>query len=254
MAKPYEVYGIPAASTLEYDQPPEYATIYPVNDRPWDSSGLESWEIGLWGRVEYWTALEAALLITEICPNSPDIYAVTEEIVQDEGYGIRYYSWKHQFQWEIAESLLFLLERSPLAPKSAPVDWVRYYRDKCLNYFDSPFVGLRFGEKWFEFFCNELSAPILATNSQSSTPTAVSEKPLGSTERNTLLKQIAALSLVLAEKSGRYKRGSKPNALQIAEETGTILDALPDANSRGVGGSSIRESIKAGLELLTMTK
>ena len=81
-----------------------------------------------------------------------------------------------------------------------------------------------------------------------------SGRPLISTERDILLKQIGSLSLVLAEKSNRYKRGGKPNALQIAKDTVEILDALPDADTRGVGSSSIRESIHAGIELLTTIK
>lgn len=74
-------------------------------------------------------------------------------------------------------------------------------------------------------------------------------------ERDRLLKQIGALALTLAEKSNQYKRSNgKPNALEIAKNTVLILDALPDANSRGVGESNIRESIKVGLELLTAIK
>jgi hypothetical protein len=66
-----------------------------------------------------------------------------------------------------------------------------------------------------------------------------------------LLKQVAALAITLAMKSGQYKKGDKPNAFLIANNTVEILDALPDANTRGVGVSSIRSSIKEGLELLT---
>lgn len=79
----------------------------------------------------------------------------------------------------------------------------------------------------------------------------VSEKPFATTERNTLLKQIGAISLALAEQSKKYKRGEKPNALQIATVVGEIVDALPGANTAGVGASSIRESIRQGIELLS---
>lgn len=78
-----------------------------------------------------------------------------------------------------------------------------------------------------------------------------SETPLAMTERNTLLKQIGTLSLALAEQSKKYKRGEKPNGLQIATVTGEIVDALPGANVAGTGASSIRESIRQGIELLT---
>lgn len=78
-----------------------------------------------------------------------------------------------------------------------------------------------------------------------------SPMPLATTERHTLLKQIGALSLALAEQSKKYKRGEKPNGLQIANVAGEIVDALPGANTAGLGVSSIRESIRQGIELLS---
>ena len=69
-------------------------------------------------------------------------------------------------------------------------------------------------------------------------------------ERDKLLKQIASLALALAEKNNRFKRGDKPNANQIAEAVGAILDVMPDVNKRGISNSSIRESIQDGLALL----
>lgn len=219
MAKPYEVYGIPETLYLEYDRPPEYATIYPVNDRPWDSNELKSWQVGLWGRAEYWTALEAALLITEICPDDPDIYSVTEEISQNEGYGTSYYCWKHEFQWEVAERLLFLLERSPLAPKSAPVDWIRYYRDKCLNYFDSPFVGTKFGETWLEFFCKELIIPTETTNFPSFTQTETIERAHVS-DNLAILHQAATRFWANADRNDRTTHPSKADVVAWLIERG----------------------------------
>lgn len=71
-------------------------------------------------------------------------------------------------------------------------------------------------------------------------------------ERERLLKQIGALALTLAEKSKKYKCGDNANASQIAESMGIILKDLPDAaNICGVGNSSIRASIKGGIDLLT---
>ena len=78
-----------------------------------------------------------------------------------------------------------------------------------------------------------------------------SSMPLATMERNTLLRQIGALSLALAEQSKKYKRGEKPNGLQIANFAGEIVDALPGANTAGLGVSSVRESIRQGIELLT---
>ncbi len=65
-----------------------------------------------------------------------------------------------------------------------------------------------------------------------------------------LLRQIGLLSLLLAEKSGKYRLGEKPNARAIAVAVGDILDALPDVHKRGLSGTTIRQSISAGLRLL----
>ena len=72
----------------------------------------------------------------------------------------------------------------------------------------------------------------------------------GTISQSSLQKQIAVLALLLAEKSGKYKRGDRPNGNQIAEAVEELLEALPDARARGVGKSAIRASIKAGLDLL----
>ncbi|MEI7996431.1 MAG: hypothetical protein WCH01_16170 [Methylococcaceae bacterium] len=76
------------------------------------------------------------------------------------------------------------------------------------------------------------------------------DKPLKENERIKLLKQIGLLALVLSEKSNIYKIGDKPNASKIADSILTILDGLPDANRKWVLSSSIRESIREGLDLL----
>jgi hypothetical protein len=77
------------------------------------------------------------------------------------------------------------------------------------------------------------------------------EKPLNERREQTLLKQIGALSLLLSEKSGRYKRGDFPNASQIAKAAEDMLSALGDrANTMGVSQSNLRESIADGLKLL----
>ncbi|WP_175829627.1 hypothetical protein [Burkholderia cepacia] len=74
---------------------------------------------------------------------------------------------------------------------------------------------------------------------------------LGDRERTSLHKQIGALALALASASNRYRKGDDPNSSRIAEAVTDILDALPDAKRQGTGSSSIRASIKAGLDLLS---
>lgn len=79
---------------------------------------------------------------------------------------------------------------------------------------------------------------------------AGSDQGVGEIERVSLQKQIAALALLLAEKSRLYRNGDKPNGNRIAEAVATMLDAMPDANKRGVSSASLRASIKAGVEML----
>ena len=67
---------------------------------------------------------------------------------------------------------------------------------------------------------------------------------------DTLLRQIGALALVIAKTRSKFKHGEKPNANQIAEAVGEILDASPDLRVRGLKSSSIRKSIQQGIERL----
>lgn len=78
----------------------------------------------------------------------------------------------------------------------------------------------------------------------------VREMDLSEGKQSSLQKQVAALALVLAEKSAKYKNGDKPNANQIAEAVALMLNAMPDANTHGVSSASLRASIKAGITML----
>lgn len=75
--------------------------------------------------------------------------------------------------------------------------------------------------------------------------TAVSDS-----ERDKLLRQIAALALVAAGSSKRYVRGDKPNVSQIAEAAVEMVEALPDSDKRGLRSTSLRDSIRDGFTLL----
>jgi hypothetical protein len=78
------------------------------------------------------------------------------------------------------------------------------------------------------------------------------EQPMTESERTRLLKQVAVLSLILAEKVKRYRRGQKPNANQIADSVAEMLDALPGANKYGLSSTNIRGSIAEGVALLML--
>lgn len=69
-------------------------------------------------------------------------------------------------------------------------------------------------------------------------------------ERDKLLRQIAALALVAADSSKRYMRGDKPNVSQIAEAAVEMVEALPDSDKRGLRLTSLRDSIRDGFALL----
>lgn len=68
--------------------------------------------------------------------------------------------------------------------------------------------------------------------------------------RDKLLKHIGVLALVLAEASGKYKKGGKPNGSKIANEAQLITDAFEFPGKKGTGSSEIRESISTGIKLL----
>lgn len=171
MAKPYEIHGIPDNAWLEYDEPPEYAVIYEdngVDDPFYSPHGLIPGEERLWGKAEYWTPLEAALLMVGVSPDDEQLYAVSREIVPDEGYGASYYNWKYKYEFDRARDYLFLLERCSLAPKAAPIEWVKYFNKKVRR--TSSFMEIRDGDNWLEYFAVELNENDQAESAKSITP------------------------------------------------------------------------------------
>jgi len=103
---------------------------------------------------------------------------------------------------------------------------------------------------WFKGVSLDASSPDQGQNAPSAAAAIDISSDLSRRERESLHKQIAALALVLAEKSAKYKNGDKPNANQIAEAVALMLDAMPDANTYGVSSASLRSSIKAGIAML----
>jgi hypothetical protein len=72
----------------------------------------------------------------------------------------------------------------------------------------------------------------------------------GTRERETLLRQLGALALLLSAKSSLYRRGDKPNARQIAAAVADMADALPDADRHGLSSANLRKNISEGVSLL----
>ena len=78
----------------------------------------------------------------------------------------------------------------------------------------------------------------------------------GSNREDTQLKMIGALTLLLMESKGKYKKGSLPNQSQISDAASSLLEHLQEHNPNvaGLKSSNFRATIKSGLELLIPTK
>jgi hypothetical protein len=73
---------------------------------------------------------------------------------------------------------------------------------------------------------------------------------MGTRERDTMLMQIGALALALAERASAYKRGGKPNASRISDDVAEIVAAVPEAKTHGLSSVNFRNNISTGLSLL----
>lgn len=85
------------------------------------------------------------------------------------------------------------------------------------------------------------------------------EPDLSPSARSTLLKQIAALAILLSKEHGQFQNGTKPNSYRIALAIEQALAKWPE--DKGVilakdffGKSKINDSIREGLELIGFTK
>lgn len=79
---------------------------------------------------------------------------------------------------------------------------------------------------------------------------AAASDAVSDAERQTLLRQIGALALVIAERKGKYRRGDAPIASQIAESARELAENLPEPILRGLSTKSLRTHIQAGLKPL----
>lgn len=171
--------------------------------------------------VRPYTLLEAGYLVNGLNPRSPneDQPAEVLKVIRDMKRDLKNDPMKNWFTYQHLGSISISDEISP----------------------DNIYVNAMFIQKWAHHygitdFFGEL--PNLS---------------LTESERDILLKQIGLLSLVLAERSSMYKKGSgDPNALQIANAAAEIVEAGDFEGKRGTSSSSIRENIAKGLELLTL--
>jgi len=147
---PYTRYGIPDHFEGKYSDIPIYAIKiggHETGDLLDDPSGLCISQVRLWGQVDSWTALEAALLLAGVAPDDPELYGVVSEgmprevmeLIKSEDFqfmpigNLETYTWKYAKIFHGARDYLFLFERSELAPKAPPIEWVKYFNLKIRN-------------------------------------------------------------------------------------------------------------------------
>ncbi len=85
-------------------------------------------------------------------------------------------------------------------------------------------------------------------------PNSVPDKPeIGERERDTLLKMIGALALLIANKGGKYKKGDNINlnSIQVADDVISLFEGVDKIDKRGLSLSNLRNRMSEGLGLLT---
>lgn len=253
MAKPYEIHGIPENAWLEFDEPPDYAVIYETKeghgtfDEPY---GLISGEVRLWGQADYWTALEAALLLVGISPDDYQLYAVEKAPGADEdfvGNGEFYYCWKYAYKFDSARDYLFLFERSNLAPKAPPIEWVKYFNRKVRDISVLPPFEPNYCDKWLEYFStvleiSQLEYSAIEKPSQEQRQENQKENPLENiSRREQQYKIILALIDALEYDPMKIPDGGKAKIKAICMTRGLNTDSGFDhAWKAGVTGGLFR--------------
>jgi hypothetical protein len=76
------------------------------------------------------------------------------------------------------------------------------------------------------------------------------DSPTNKKNEHLVSKMVGILSLLLAEKTGRYKRGNAPNAKQIAIDSVDLLKEIPDSTTYGLGETNLRTAIANGVKAL----
>lgn len=235
--KNYERYGIPDNLYLDNEfMIPDYSFVYIIDDESSLDTGsavLNNSNRALWGAAEYWTVLEASLLVAGLNPNDVNLYAIGEKCTRDrDSLPITtHYFWINESLLSAAKDYLFLFERSTLSPKAPPIDWIKYYKQKILGKSLQHEAVERYAKDWFVYFNiknGELDQSEIIT------------KPESTRKTENLLRALAAIAI----DDYRYDSDSlKSTAPQ------DIADAL---SKRGVNfdPKTIRGWLKEGTALL----
>ncbi len=236
MKKPYEIYGIPSECWLEYEEPPDYAIVIEdneVDDPFYTPFRLAPGDMRLWGKAAYWTALEASLLLGGVSPDDTELYAVGQISVPDEGYGTKISNWKYAPVFHHAKQYLFLFERSVLAPKAPPIEWVKYFSQKIYNkrlkYGFEP--AFDYHDQWLELFSEELSEINQTKNN---------EKPESTRKTENLLRAITAIAIDAYGYDPKSAKSTAPH---------DITDAI-STQGKDFDKKTIRGWLKDGASLL----
>ena len=112
--------------------------------------------IRLWGQAEFWTPLEAALLLAGIPPDDEDLYAVSLKSITDNDFSeTEVYIYKFSRRFINARDYLFLFERSSQAYKSTPIEWVTYFKNTIMP--PHLFFEPSYCFQWLNFFSIKLN-------------------------------------------------------------------------------------------------
>lgn len=238
--KPYEIFGVPEKPYFIDETPPSYASVLELNDenRPnFCETDRLKYKKKLWGKASYWTAIEAALLLSGIDPSDEDLYLVGVEDVSDhDTLTNKHYEFKYAFQMTHAIDYLFLFERSELFPKAEPIKWYKYFK---LN-IDSTDIQapykLDFSRQWGEFFGLAVDEAHINVS-------------VSSREKNSLLRIIAAMTETLVNPSAD---GKSPLFSSQAE----LISFLEDRYDgyEGLKKSTLEDKIALGNKLLKNIK
>ncbi len=238
--KDYEKNGIPDNAWLEYDEPPDFAVIFDDNevDDPFDCPfGLAPGDLRLWVEADYWTALEAALLLAGVAPDDTELYAVGQVSSADDGFGNKMSNWKYAPVFHHAKEYLFLFERSTLFPKALPFEWVKYFYSKVNKIYVRGFkestedYDYYRGGEWLKFFSDDLN-----NINQTNNP----KKPESTRKTENLLRALTAIAIDAYDYNPKDTKSNTPQE---------IVDAL-SLRKVNFDPKTVRGWLKEGASLL----
>jgi hypothetical protein len=114
---------------------------------------MTPYEMEFWGLSEYWTSLEAALLLAGLIPTDKYLYFCSAYVPQ--GCFSKIYCWGYREQFLNARIYLQLFERSKLSPKAPPNEWLNYLICKNLSSVPAIPAHVEIAKKWEAFFSKE---------------------------------------------------------------------------------------------------